>query len=93
MTTLVIDRETLPEPLLAYIGASRIMVKCDVDRILLTPAIEADCPDSDDYINPDDFNNDTDYINAVPGLAEKILAARNAPASERERVPRELFHV
>jgi len=92
MTTLLIDRETLPEPLLAYIGTSRIMVECDVDRILLTPAVDTDGAD-DDYINPDDFENDTDYINAVPGLADKILAARNAPASERERVPRELFHV
>ncbi|GBU21491.1 hypothetical protein R80B4_01384 [Fibrobacteres bacterium R8-0-B4] len=41
----------------------------------------------------DGFDNETDRINAVPGLADKILAARNAPASERERVPRELFHV
>jgi hypothetical protein len=32
-------------------------------------------------IDPDAYYKDTDYINAVPGYAEKILAASNAPLS------------
>jgi hypothetical protein len=35
-------------------------------------------------INPDDYDSETDYIHAVPGLADKILAARNSPQSEDE---------
>jgi hypothetical protein len=34
----------LPEPLLSFIGAERIRVEGDADRIVLTPAAEADAP-------------------------------------------------
>jgi hypothetical protein len=33
-------------------------------------------------IDPDDYDSETDYINAVPGWAEEILEARNSPRSE-----------
>jgi len=36
--TLVIDRKVLPEPLLPFIGADRIMVEGEADRVVLTPA-------------------------------------------------------
>jgi hypothetical protein len=44
MTTLVIDRETLPETLFSLMGANRIKVEGDADRIVLTPATETDAP-------------------------------------------------
>jgi len=34
------------------------------------------------FINPDDYDNDTDYLNAIPGMAEKLLAGHNTPLSE-----------
>jgi hypothetical protein len=83
MAAMILDRRTLPEPLSYCFLAPRIaVVPQQGGDVILSPIID-----------PDDYDNDTDYINAVPGLAEKILAARNAPASERERVPRELFNV
>jgi hypothetical protein len=33
-------------------------------------------------INPDDYDNDTDYLNAVPGLMEAIDAEFDSPAAE-----------
>jgi hypothetical protein len=42
MTTLVIDRRTLPDPLLSFIGAERIRVEGEAGKIVLTPAAEAD---------------------------------------------------
>jgi hypothetical protein len=44
MTTLVIDRRTLPDPLLSFIGAERIMVEGEAGKIVLTPAAETDAP-------------------------------------------------
>lgn len=44
MTTLVIDRETLPDALFSLMGANRIRVEGDADRIVLTPATETDAP-------------------------------------------------
>jgi hypothetical protein len=44
MTTLVIDRRTLPDPLLSFIGAERIMVEGEAGKIVLTPAADADTP-------------------------------------------------
>jgi len=44
-------------------------------------------------INPDDYDNETDYINAIPGMAEYLTQMDNAPDSEWEEVPKECFHV
>jgi len=43
-------------------------------------------------INPDDYDNETDYINAIPGMSEYLTLMDNAPDSEWEDVPREYFH-
>ncbi|MDR2692825.1 MAG: hypothetical protein LBB74_01245 [Chitinispirillales bacterium] len=40
MSTLVIDRQTLPEPLLSFIGAERIRVDGEAGKIILTPAAD-----------------------------------------------------
>jgi len=92
MTTLVIDRETLPELFLTYIDANRIKVECDVNRILLTPAPDADTSD-DDYIDPADYPDTTAYLNAIPGMAESIIASVNAPASAFFPASEESFRV
>jgi hypothetical protein len=92
MTTLIIDRQTLPEPLLSLIGgAPRIVVsqRQDGGEIILTPTTKTN---SDD-IDPADYDNDTDYINAIPGMAERLIESMNAPASEFKPAPRHLFHV
>jgi uncharacterized phage-associated protein len=40
-----------------------------------------------------DYDNDTDYLNSIPGMMESITESINSPPSEWERVPEELFHV
>ncbi|MDR2693900.1 MAG: hypothetical protein LBB74_06760 [Chitinispirillales bacterium] len=95
MTTLVIDRQTLPEPLLSLIGgAPRVLAsqRYDGGDIVLTPATEGDGPDSE-YINPDDYPDETAYLNALPGVAERLIKSMNAPASEFEPASRESFNV
>ncbi len=74
MTTMVIDRRTLPESLSSLIGAPRVVVqqRQDGGEVLLSPVID-----------PADFDNDTDYLNAIPGMVESLIEARNASASER----------
>jgi len=73
MATLVIDRQTLPLPVSSFFTVPRIAVSQQRGGdVTLSPVID-----------PADYDNETDYINAVPGLAEKILAASSAPASER----------
>jgi hypothetical protein len=44
-------------------------------------------------IDPDDYDNDTDYLNAIPGMAEKLIEGMNTPLSECERVPRNFYNV
>jgi len=44
-------------------------------------------------VNPDDFDNDADYLNAIPDMMEPIMASINTPPEEREQVPEELFNV
>jgi hypothetical protein len=88
MTTLVIDRQTLPEAILPFIGSSRIAVSAEPDRVVLSPAEDEmepyiDGPDSG-YIDPADYDDETDYVNAIPGLTERLLAYRKLPASEFE---------
>ncbi|GBU22572.1 hypothetical protein R80B4_02482 [Fibrobacteres bacterium R8-0-B4] len=48
---------------------------------------------NDDEINPDDYADDTDYINAIPGMKERLLKSLNAPASEFKPAPRKYFNV
>jgi hypothetical protein len=87
MTTLVIDRQTLPEPLLSLIGAAeRVAVAAESGRVVLTPAAdEAEEDGLDEYdidIDPDDYPDTTAYLNAIPGMAESIIKLMNAPDSE-----------
>jgi len=87
MTTLVVDRQALPEKILSLIGAApRILVsqgKYGGGDIVLSPADEDDEP-GDEYIDPDDYEDETAYVNAIPGLAEMLIASRNLPDSEFE---------
>jgi PHD/YefM family antitoxin component YafN of YafNO toxin-antitoxin module len=77
MATTVLERKTLPEPLSSCFAAPRIaMMRQQGGDVVLSPIID-----------PDDYDNDTDYLNAIPGMAEKLIAAHNAPASERVPVP------
>jgi len=92
VTTLVIDRKALPEPLLSFIGAERIMVEGDADRIVLTPASEDSEPEEYD-IDPDDYPDTTAYLNAIPGAAERLIKSMNAPMSEFKPAPRRFFNV
>jgi hypothetical protein len=73
MATLVIDRAALPEPVSSCFAAPRIAVIPQQDGdVTLSPIID-----------PDDYDNDTDYLNAIPGMMESIMESINAPASER----------
>jgi len=38
-------------------------------------------------IDPADYDDDTGYICAIPGMKEKLIASHNAPASEFSPVP------
>jgi hypothetical protein len=80
MTTLVIDRETLPESISSLFYAPRIVIqqKQDGGEATFTPAID-----------PADYDNDTDYFNAIPGMAERLIKSHNAPASEFRSAPRD----
>jgi len=99
MTTLVIDRQALPESLISFIDSPRVLVSAESDRVVLTPAEEEDAeepyidgPDSR-YIDPADYPDTTAYLNALPGVAERIIKSMNAPDSEFEPASRESFHV
>ena len=73
MATLVIDRTALPEPVSSYFAAPRIAVtRQQSGDVTLSPVID-----------PDDYDNDTDYLNAIPGMMDSIIASINAPISER----------
>jgi len=74
MTTLVIDRQTLPKSVASLFRSPRILIQQPYDGGAATFTPE---------IDPDDYDNDTDYLCAIPGMKEKILAGMNAPASER----------
>jgi len=84
LTGQVIDRDEA-DTIFTLIGANRVrVVERDADRLILTPAsTEVDEQDADD-IDPDDYDNDTDYINAIPGMAERLLAYLDLPDSEFE---------
>jgi len=63
METLVIDRSTTIETLFSFVGAPRIKAEKEAGRTLLTPIVD-----------PADYANDTDYLNAIPGFMDKIDA-------------------
>jgi hypothetical protein len=73
MTTLVIDRSALPEQLSSLFRSPRVVVtqKIGGGEAVFTPAID-----------PADYDNDTDYLNAIPGMMESIIEGCNTPLSE-----------
>jgi hypothetical protein len=95
MTTLVIDRQTLPEAILPFISSPRIAVSAEPDRVVLSPATDENAyingPDND-CIDPADYDDDTDYLCAIPGLVERFRAYRNLPDSAFTPVPSEYFN-
>ncbi|GBU21462.1 hypothetical protein R80B4_01353 [Fibrobacteres bacterium R8-0-B4] len=85
MTTLVIDRQTLPETLLSFIGSPRVLVSAESDRVVLTPAAcEAEDAEYEFDIDPADYPDTTAYLNAIPGMAESLIELMKTPPSERE---------
>jgi hypothetical protein len=83
MEILVLERTTPIDVLFSFVGAGeQVRLKKEDDTVTISPVVD-----------PDDYNNDTDYLNAIPGMAKKINVARNAPKSERKPVPREWFNV
>jgi len=80
MTTLVIDRTTPMKDVLSIMGASKLRIDVDAERRTGTIA---------PVIDPDDYDNDTDYLEAIPGMMESILESVNTPRSEFEDVPKD----
>jgi len=78
VTTLVIDRGTLPESISSHFETPRLRVKIPQGggKATITPVIDSA-----------DHDNETDNLNVIHGMREKILAGINAPDSECERVP------
>jgi len=95
MTTLVVDRQALPEKILSLIGAApRILVsqgKYGGGDIVLSPADEDDDLDGE-YIDPADYPDTTAYLNAIPGMAESLIELMKTPLNEYETVPEEYFN-
>jgi len=89
METMVLERTTPVDAILSFIGAERITIRKDADKITWTPKADAvddiyiDGPDSR-YIDPADYPDTTAYLNALPGVAERLLSYRNLPDSEFE---------
>jgi len=78
VTTLVIDRGILPESLATLFRTPRVKVQQREDggKATITPVID-----------PADYDNETDYLNAIPGMMDSIIEGVNAPDSECKRVP------
>jgi hypothetical protein len=75
--TLVLERTTPIDTLFYFMGASeQLRIVKETGRATIEPVI-----------NPDDYDNDTDYLNAIPGLMEAIDAEIDSPMSEDEDVP------
>jgi hypothetical protein len=87
--TFVIDRSAVPGAFLDYIGANPVVrAELVADGIAFSPA-----PADDGYIDPDDYPDDTAYLNALPGVAERLLAYDSLPDSAFKPVPRRFFDV
>jgi hypothetical protein len=81
--TLVLERTTPMDALFSFIGASeQVRMVKDAGKTVAIPVID-----------PEDYDNDTDYLMAIPGMKEKLVQGMNAPASKCKRVPREYFNV
>jgi len=98
MATFVIDSATLPMPLSKVFHTSLVAaVRQRGGDYLLSPIVDSanydDASSDIDDIDPDDYDNDTDYLYAIPGLVDKVLKARNAPLSKSKPVPEEWFNV
>ncbi|GBU21845.1 hypothetical protein R80B4_01747 [Fibrobacteres bacterium R8-0-B4] len=99
MTTLVIDRTTPMDTLFSFIGADRVTVSREADRVILTPmdaesAAEAVAePEPRYYIDPDDYPDTTAFLNAIPGFAESLREMEKLPDSAWTPVPEEWFNV
>jgi len=69
----------IPEiPGVIVYGATPSQAEANAKALALR--VLADRPDSTDY------DNDTDYLNAIPGMAESIIRSMNATMSEFENI-------
>lgn len=83
METLLLKRTTPMDTLFSFVGASDLVrIEKESGRATISPVID-----------PADYDNETDYINAIPGMAEKLIMYHNAPASEFEPASPESFNV
>jgi len=73
VTTLVIDRRTLPESISSLFQTPRVKVQQREGggKATITPVIDAD-----------DYADDDDYVDSIPGLRAEIFAGMTAPDSE-----------
>jgi hypothetical protein len=71
--TLVIERKALPKKVQSFIKtkSERISFTENNGRVTVSPVID-----------PDDYDNTTDYLCAIPGFVEKIIKEQNEPLSE-----------
>lgn len=83
METLVLKRTTPMDALFSFLGARE-----QVRMVKKTGKVSADV-----VIDPKDYDNDTDYLMAIPGMKEKLISGMNAPSSKCRRVPKEYFNV
>jgi len=93
MDTILLDRSTSMDTLFSFMGdAECVRASRVADRVVLTPATKADGRPVG-YPDPADYDDETDYICAVPGLADRITASMKTPPSEWKDVPEECFNV
>jgi len=66
-----------------------------IDKVVLTEEDDEGgyLDENGNVINPDDYDNETDYINAIPGMADYLIKMTNAPDGEFTPVPEEWFNV
>jgi len=103
VTTMVIERKTLPKAVSSLFRSPHVHIRVEgeTDRLLLTPAKEADDDDDADYvdgpdsryIDPDDYPDTTAYLNAIPGFVESIREMENDPNTKFTTIPRSRYHV
>jgi len=82
VTTLVIDRCILPESLATLFRTPRVKVQQQLDGgdATFSPVID-----------PNDYDNATDYLSAIPGMMESINDGIDAPESECDDMPDDWF--
>jgi hypothetical protein len=78
---MIIDRAALPDSVSDLFGVPRIaVVQQRGGDVLLSPVID-----------PADYDNDTDYLSAIPGMMESINEGIDAPDSECDDMPDDWF--